>query len=173
MKYFTPDLLERIGATDDDVADAAHAEWERAVVRSNRRWKKIKDAFPEAVRCFDRENICLHDARLLSMGRKEATFVMVLETEPPARHMIILTFLLENEPLIDPAALTSDSTGIEWLYEEWDLDSGNKCCFEVLFSNGWSVKLCFRDFQYQVVEKVCLAENVQASGSGATMTRSA
>jgi hypothetical protein len=84
MKYFTPELLERIGSLDDGIADVAHDAWERMLVRSQRRWQKIKAAFPEAVQRFEAERVCLHDAQVLSMGRPGDTFVMVLKMEPPS-----------------------------------------------------------------------------------------
>ena len=100
MKYFTPELLERLGSLDDEVADAAHAEWERALVRHRRRWQKIKAAFPEGVQDFEAESVCLHDAQVLSMGRHGETFVIVLKMEPPSETMALLTFTLADNPLI-------------------------------------------------------------------------
>jgi hypothetical protein len=156
MRYFTPDLLERFGSLDDDVADAAHEEWERAIVRSNRRWQKIKAAFPKEVQRFEDEHVCLHDAQLLSMGRQADTFVMVLQPEPPSQNMVLLTFTLEGEPVIDTAALPrrQDTSYAEWMYEEFDLDRRKRCTFEVLLSNGWSVQLRFRDFQYLIAQRL-------------------
>jgi hypothetical protein len=134
MKFFTPTLLGRVQSLDDDVALPAHDEWERAIVRSNRRWKKIKIAFPKEVQHFDDGCICLHDARLLSIGREGDTFVMVLEPEPPAQTMVVLTFTLNGEPVIDPRALPgcSNSVWVTWMYEEFDVDrkktAGSRYC---------------------------------------------
>jgi hypothetical protein len=176
MKFFTPELLDRIRSLDDEVADAAHEEWERAIVRSNRRWKKIKTAFPNEVQRFEDNHVCLHDARLLSIGHEGGTFVMVLEPEPPAQTMVILTFILNGEPVVDPAALPgrSDSDWVTWMYEEFDLDRQKKCWFEVLLSNGWSVKLPFRDFYYLVAQKLFPVPKGQAAQiSGEAVPRSA
>ncbi len=156
MKYFTPELLGRIASEDDDVMEAADEEWERAIVRSERRWLKVRDKFPQTVQKFNDDSVCLHDAELLSMGRQGDTFVMVLEPEPPAQTTVVLTFTLDGEPVIDPRALADreERTFALWMYEEWDLDRQGRCLFEVLLSNGWSVKLRFREFQYLIAQRL-------------------
>jgi hypothetical protein len=70
--------------------------------------------------------------------------------------MVVLTFTLEDEPVIDDAALPDykSTTWVVWLYEEFDLDRRKRCSFEVLLSNGWSVKLIFRDFQYLIAQRL-------------------
>jgi hypothetical protein len=156
MKYFTPELLTRIQSLDDNTANAADRDWERAIVRSNRRWKKIKQVFPKEVERFEETPICLHDARLLSMGLEGETFIMVLQPELPAQTLVELTFTLEREPVIDRQAVPGhkESDWVEWMYEEWDIDRQKRCWFEVLLSNGWSVKLCFRDFHYRIAQRL-------------------
>jgi hypothetical protein len=156
MKYFTADLLKRFESQDDAVFAAAHDEWDRAIVRWQRRWHKIKDAFPESVRRFEADHVCLHDALLWRMGREGNTFIMVLEKEPPGRDLVILTFTLDGEPKVKETALADkhSAAGVTWRYEEWDLDRHQRCWFEVLLSNGWAVKLPFREFQYVLVPQV-------------------
>jgi hypothetical protein len=164
MKYFTPELLERVASPDDAVADAAEHEWERSIVRSHQRWRRIRAAFPEEVRRFEDEGVCLHDARVLSMARQGENFVVVLRTEAPSEQMVLLSFRLEEEPLIDPHAIEGhgDQEFVTWMYEEWDLDRAKRCCFEVLLSNGWSVKFRFREFHFQVLLQILPARNGQA-----------
>lgn len=154
MKYFTPDLLNWIRSENEDISEEAHDEWDRAIERYDRRWRRIKGAFPESVRRFDEDHICLHDADVLSMGRTGNTFVMLLETEPPASKPVVLTFTLRGEPVIETGTLVGSraSGPFHWLYEEWDLDRDKRPLFEVLFSNGWLVRLPFRDFRYLIAE---------------------
>jgi hypothetical protein len=156
MKYFTPDLLTRINSLDEEVMDAADEEWERAIKRYRRRITQIKEALPAGVQHFRRNHVCLHDARLLSIGREGETFSMVLQPEPPAQTLVELTFTLEREPVIDRQAVPGhrESDWVEWMYEEWDIDRQKRCWFEVLLSNGWSVKLCFRDFHYRIAQRL-------------------
>jgi hypothetical protein len=165
MKYFTADLLRRFESQDDAVFVAAHDAWDQAIVRWQRRWHKIKDAFPETVRRFEADHVCLHDAQLLRMGREGSTFIMVLEKESPLRDLVILTFTLDGEPKVKETTL-ADARGTAvatWRYEEWDLDRQQRCWFEVLLSNGWSVKLPFAEFQYVVVPQVFPAVQGQAA----------
>src|SRR5262249_40619968 len=142
MKYFTLELLAAVQSEDEDISADAHHEWERAIVRSERRWRKIRDTFPQTVQQFNDDSVCLHDAELLSIGRQGDRLAMVLQPEPPAQTMVVLTFTLDGEPSIHPQALPGreDRTFVTWMYEEWDLDRQGRFWFEVLFTNGWCVK---------------------------------
>jgi hypothetical protein len=156
MKYFTPELYQRLQSLDDDRADAADDDWEEAIKRYRRRLAKMLPALPEGVQRFRKDRVCLHDARLWSIGRQGDTFVMVLQPEPPAQTMVVLTFTLDGEPVIDKAAVPDhqNSDWVEWMYEEWDGDRHRRCWFEVLLSNGWSVRLPFRDFHYLIGQRL-------------------
>jgi hypothetical protein len=155
MNYFTPDLIQRGNSLDDDVADAASEEWEKAIRRYQRRWDKIKAAFPEEVRRFDDEAVCLHDAYVLSIARQGETLVMVLQAGPPSRNAVVLTFTLLDDPEIETVLPDRPQHGpVLWMYEEFDLDRRKRCTFEVLLTNGWSVKVRFRDFHFLVAERL-------------------
>lgn len=171
MKYFTFELLNRFRSEDEDVSALAHDEWEEALKRSRRREGRIKGALAEGAQRFVDEHVCLHDARLLNMGRQGDTFVMILEMEPPSRDLVILTFTVDGELRIADTPLVgkSGSDFVTWMYEEWDLDRRQRCCFEVLLSNGWVVKLHFRDFQFLIVEQVMPARNGQAAQQSSTV----
>src|SRR5262245_49494430 len=176
MKYFTPELLERGASLDNDVADAAEDEWEQALVRYRRRWKKIRPFFPKEAQRFRDESVCLHDAEVLGMGRQGKTWIVTVQPEPPARSLVTLTFTLDGEPTIDPAALPPEGEGapITWMYEEFDLDRHKQCWFEVLLSNGWSVRLPFRDFRFLIAQRILPAPaDTPVAAPAAVMPRSA
>jgi hypothetical protein len=156
MKYFTPELLARFRSEDLDVSAAAHDDWEQAIQRYHRRLAKIQSAFPTPWQRFRNDRVCLHDAKVLSIGRQGETFLMVLQPESPSPNLVFLTFTLDGEPIIDPAALPAgpDPNYATWMYEEFDLDRLKKCTFEVLLSNGWSVKLAFRDFVFLTARRL-------------------
>jgi hypothetical protein len=97
MKYFTVELLNRFRSVDEDVSAFAHDDWEAALKRYRQREERIKSALPDRVRRFVDAHVCLHDARLLNMGRQDDTFVMILEMEPPSRRLVILTFTLDGK----------------------------------------------------------------------------
>jgi hypothetical protein len=171
MKYFTPELLERLASANDAVAVAADLEWECAIVRARRRWHKIQTAFPRAVRHFEEQRVCLHDARVLSMARQDATFVAILHHDSPQQEIVLLIFTLDQDPVIEPDVVPGHGEGqpITWLYEEWDLDRRGRCWFEVLLSNAWSVRLRFRDFQFLILPQILPAANGQASEQAASV----
>jgi hypothetical protein len=50
MKYFTPDLIERLGSTDEAVAGAAHEEWEGALQRYESYLQSIDAELPKHIR---------------------------------------------------------------------------------------------------------------------------
>ncbi len=156
MKYFTPDLIERYASPDDEVAHAAEREWEQATKRYRRRLERILPALPAGVRRWRSRSVCLHDARVLRLGSEGDQFLMVVEPLTPAESLVVLTFTLDGQPEIDTEALPNgpDSTGVEWLYEEWDMDRRNGCWFEVLLSNGWLVRLPWRAFEFRVVKQL-------------------
>ena len=141
--------------------------WAHALRAYRRRWNRIRHAFPKSVQRFMADNVCLHDAHVLSLTRSGKKLVMVLQMEPPSRDLVILTFQLAGELAIDTAALPNrgDSPIVAWLYEEWDLDRGGQCWFDVLLSNGWSMKLPFRDFNYSIGEQLLPSGNGDKAGS--------
>ncbi len=158
MKYFTPELLLRFASPDDEVFAKAHDEWEQAIQRYQRRLAKIQDAFPQDWQRWREQQVCLQDAQLLSMGRQNDTFVMVLQLQPPSRRLVLLTFTLDEEPVIGATALAGHSTPgpITWMYEEFDVDRRHHCWFEVLLSSGWTVRFRFHDFQFLIAERLVL-----------------
>jgi hypothetical protein len=162
MKYFTPELLNRVRSRDDDVSGPAHADWERAIKRYHRRWRQIQARFPVSVQRF-RQQLCLHDAQVLGMAQHDAEFLMVVQLEPPAQTLVFLTFTLPENPQNDRNALLGgpDSSYLTWMYEEFDLDRQQNCYFEVLLSNGWAVRLRFRDFKFLTGDNLLSARNCQ------------
>lgn len=112
MKYFTVELLNRFRSEDENVSMLAHDEWEAALKRYRQREERIKAALPERVRRFVDAHVCLHDARLLNMGRQDNAFVMILEMVPPSRDLVILTFTLDGDFRIADTTLKGKSIPI-------------------------------------------------------------
>lgn len=163
MKYFTPESLARFESSDGDEFAEAHDDWERALALYRRHWRKIKNSFPESVRRFEDAQLKVHDAQVLSMGRQDSRFIMVLETEAPNSQLVVLNFTLAAEPELDPNAIPGrqGASPVLWLYEEWNLDRHKNLWFEGLFSNGSMVKLRFLDFDFLVLQKLLPARNGQ------------
>jgi hypothetical protein len=174
MRYFTPELYLRGNSANEEEVRGIEEDWERALRAYNRRWKKIRPLFPKGVQRFEEEGVCLHDAHLLSMTLHGKNLVLVLQMEPPSRKMVLLTFALTGEPDINTKALPDapESGPVAWLYEEWALDRHGHWWFEVLLSNGWLVKLPFRDFHYQIGDQLLQTTDGEAApGPAATVAR--
>ena len=172
MKYFTPEHYVRGNSTNPDDLRGIEEAWERALRAYRRHWNRIRQAMPKAVQQFVAGNVCLHDANVLSMTRTGKKLVLVLEREQPPQDLVILTFTLAGDLEIDTAALPvrGESNVVAWLYEEWDLDRRGQRWFEVLLSNGCSVKLPFRDFRYSIGEQLLPTSNGHRERSRAAST---
>src|SRR5438128_2569165 len=87
MKYFKPALLARYRSGDDDVADAADEEWERATAAYRKRLKDIRKRLPVHVRRLI-SRFSLHDAKVVLFGSHKdmPLFIALLQLEgAPAR----------------------------------------------------------------------------------------
>jgi hypothetical protein len=158
MKYFTPDLVIRFGSDDDQVANAAAAEWEEVVGRYEQRLQQILSEMPRHLREFA-ESLLLHDADVWSLARQDGRLLMVLCKDIAPRDVVLLTYQLVAEPIIDKAALPPEhcSSVMQFLYDEIDLskESGQRIYTQsILFSNGWEVQLQFTDVRVELAEPV-------------------
>ncbi len=148
MNYFTRQRYLALQDRGDDAMDAADAAWAEAVARYETYLQTIRPEMPEAVREL-LDGFYLHDARVLSMGRRGDTFVISLQLDVPPNELLTITYSLAGTPEIGQelfpwatAAVTPD-----WLYEEIErIRAGNERQFvhSILFSNGWEVRLPFR-----------------------------
>ena len=148
MKYFTPDLLALLANAEDAVANAAEAEWERRLEAYEAELRRIEPDLPEHVREFN--NLLLHDARVYSLARQGDHLILVLHKDVPPRDLVIITYALAGEPVIDREALPLEtrSAVMDFDYDELAVvREGTQILYaqSILFSNGWEVRLRFRD----------------------------
>jgi hypothetical protein len=127
MKYFTPELYIRLQDDTEEGMDAADASWEQARARYQRRLRQIHPRLPKGLHEL-LENHYLHDAEVLSMGRRGHTFVIGLRLDTPPRELLILNYRLTEEPIINKEALPAAyrSGHVEWMYDEVGLARGGK-----------------------------------------------
>jgi hypothetical protein len=80
MKYLKHTLLERSRSLDDDAAEAACDEWDRAVANYNAALAAIRPQFPAAVRTI-LDRFSLHDAKVLTyfLTKRRLTLLIQLE----------------------------------------------------------------------------------------------
>jgi hypothetical protein len=157
MKYFTPELIARLGSTDDDVADAADAEWDQVLERYEQHLQAFRGTLPEYVREF--EDLLLHDAEVCCFARRGDQLFLVLHKDIPPRDIVLLTYTLTAEPLIDLEALPVMHPGpvMKFLYDEFDaLCQGSHFVYtqSILFTNGWEVTLRFSDVRVILAQPV-------------------
>jgi hypothetical protein len=168
MKYFTPELLVRFASEDDEVADRANDEWERAIKRYRRHYKKIEPHLPEPLRKFHADH-CLHDADVFGPAKLSASslpwnvpdVVIVAQNENTVRPedphaLLFLRYVVTEEPVVEiplRAAYFHEAQPI-WLYDEIDLVKPGVYSHEILLSNGRVVRLKFREFQLHVAPLV-------------------
>jgi hypothetical protein len=150
MKYFTPELIARLASQDTAEVNAAEAEWDRRLEHYEEELRRIEPDMPEHVREFN--HLLLHDARVYSLARRGDQVIMVLHKDIPPRDLVVITYDLVGEPAIDTEALPPPRSAVmDFDYDELGLiRDGDEKLFtqSILFSNGWEVRLTFRDVRF-------------------------
>lgn len=148
MNYFTRERYLALQAQGDDAMDAADAAWADAVAHYDAYLQTIRPEMAEAVRELV-DGFYLHDARVLSMGRRGDTFVISLQLDVPPKELLTITYTLAGAADIKQDLFPWAKAGAApvWLYEEIELageDEGRHFVHSILFSNGWELRLPFR-----------------------------
>src|ERR1043166_6542734 len=177
MKYFSRELTERYGSTDDAVARAADAEWEAALERYQSYLASIENELPQHIRDFN--NLLLHDAVVWSIARHANSLTMVLRKDIPPRDVVVLTYTLTADPVIEKEALPTDHRGdvMDFQYDEFELVQQNvRPTYQqsIMFGNGWEMTLQFADVRVTLAEPIYpLAGTVLVPVSEGAVARSA
>jgi hypothetical protein len=151
MKYFTPErYLGLQNCSSASAMDSADTEWEKAVGQYDAYLREILPGLPPSVRRL--ADMYLHDADVLSMSREGDNFMIQLQPEVPPHDLITFSFSLTGEPDVNRSTLPPEqcSEQPQWLHEELEVvDSTGETHYRlsVLLSNGWEVRLPFRDVQ--------------------------
>jgi hypothetical protein len=69
MQYLKPEILARSRSRDDDIADAAAAEWDQAVARYNADLDVLRPSLPSGARLLVRR-YSLHDAWIIGLAQE-------------------------------------------------------------------------------------------------------
>jgi hypothetical protein len=151
MKYFTRERYLALQNFQDDAMDAADADWEAAMAAYEKQLQSTRPEMHESVRQL-LDGFYLHDARVLSMGQRGDAFVISLQLDVPPHDLLTITYTLVGPPEVHQQAFSwvKNPYVADWLYDEVELiDDGQRKHFvhSVLFSNGWELKLSFRDVQ--------------------------
>jgi hypothetical protein len=151
MHYFTRQRYLALQERGDDAMDATDEAWAEAVERYEAYLQTIRPELPESVRELV-DGFYLHDARLLSMGRRGDMFVISLQLDAPPNELLTIIYNLADSPEIKQDLFPWATSGAApvWLYEELELvRDGERSQFvhSILFSNGWELRLPFRKVQ--------------------------
>jgi hypothetical protein len=176
MKYFTPDLIERLGCTAAAVAGAAQEEWEGALQRYESYLKSVGAELPKHIREFS--ELLLHDAIIWSIVQQQDQLIMVLRKDIPPQNVLILTYFLTQEPIVDKNALPACCRGpvMDFQYDELEIMSENDRKIysqSILFGNGWEMRLCFHDVQVSSASPVYPLSDTVLVPVAATAAKSA
>lgn len=177
MKYFTPELIVAYGGDDPAVWKQAAARWDTACDQYNTALASLKPAFPPGLRYLE-DHYSLHDAVIRGMGRREGSFLIMLQLDAPPQSLLTLTYDLVEEPIVTqdvlPAEYRSTSGHIDWQYDEIEEASGQPPTWRqsILLSNGWEIVLHFRDLRVEEAEALIPAPRESAALAIAGMPHS-
>ena len=150
----TPELIARFRSEDDDIAEAAAAEWERRGEKYRTRLQAIRGELPKSVRRLLGRH-ALHDARVLAIAADaNPHFSIFLELENPADprdRRLELRYRLaggmrKGLRLVKHSALAGDGKPLAWwLYDEFDVSEGPVPAFthSILLTGGYEFQLTF------------------------------
>lgn len=103
--------------------------------------------------------LLLHDAHVHGIARQGNQLILILHKDIPPCDLAIVTYTLTEEPWIDYEALPAGerSPVMDYLYDEFNvLQDGPTTSYteNILFSNGWEIRLRFRDVQVTLGQPV-------------------
>jgi hypothetical protein len=159
MKYYTPELIALGQSDDDDVLDEQDRLWEEAAARYVAYLDSVRGQFPPGLKRIV-DSYYLHDATVLSIGRRGPAFALVLQLDTPPRSILTFNYKLLSEPIIEqdslPPQARLESAPPLWLYNELEAvgDGPGGWRENLLLSNGWEVVLHFRNISVEELDAI-------------------
>jgi hypothetical protein len=137
-------------SADEAAARAADADWDRAVEQYEAALDVLRPELSESFRQL-LDGFQLHDARILSMGRRGDLFTISLQLDVPPRELLTITCTLAGDPVVrkEPLPWVTDPShphNLLWLFDELSqAGPGQPIVHSILLSNGWELDLPCRD----------------------------
>jgi hypothetical protein len=158
MRFFTPELYLRFNSADDEIADLANEEWEKALQAYQHHLDSIRERMPSQVRNL--AELCLHDAEVLGLQKEQPVFplaepffpgpfwsVVAIVTLRQEQTIWTLIYLLWDRVREYPAREDWPFSRLRkhWLYDEVDVarDFRGGFLHRILFSDGSIVEMPF------------------------------
>ena len=156
MKYFTRDLLNRIGSISHDEHEAASEEWDKAQEDYLAYLTRNRAELPPGVESFLEHDF--HDASVLFFTIEGSNFCIYVRVESEKNRGMKLSYDLQDQPVISRLPVPVETTPLQWWYDELELlPSGG--VHSILLSNGIECRIPFRSMQAESCE---LATNLDA-----------
>jgi hypothetical protein len=157
MRYFTRDLYRRCRSTEEAVLNAACEEWEQANEAYERHLAATVPGLPPHLREFS--DLLLHDAKVQLIARQGDQLILVLQKDVPPRDLVILSYALAGEPVVEPFAdAPADwSRPTTFQFDELDVERASEETIysqSIVFGNGWLIRLRFRDVRVTVAQSM-------------------
>jgi hypothetical protein len=103
------------------------------------------------------------------MGRREGSFLIVLQLDAPPQSLLTLTYDLVEGPINTQGVLPPENRSagghIDWQYDEIEVASQQPPTWRqsILLSNGWEIVLHFRDIRVEDIEALIPASRESAA----------
>jgi hypothetical protein len=166
MKYFKPELLARCRSRDDDEAETAANEWDKATAAYRAHLKRIRSHLPAAA-TYLCANFSLHDAKLLRVAahREQPAFGILLQLEGSSRRpgdLLDMHYKLVIGPTggvqikDHQRSKKSPNRNVVVLYDEFDLLEEDRQSFthSLLLSDDQEIEVRFADLAVHQWEEV-------------------
>jgi hypothetical protein len=171
MKYFTPELYERIQNVKDE---SALRQWDQAVNAYEQSLRQHGRRLPRSlmplVKTYD-----LHDATVVSIHLSSVALSIALQLDPPLDYHLVLAYTLVEDPIVNHNVLPElyRTQEVTWLYDELGIGepvtrpsdvrkpksrTRNQkktipvFTHDILLSNGWEIALKFRTFKLRCLQ---------------------
>jgi hypothetical protein len=157
MVFFTPELYLRFNSKDDEIALAADAEWEAAIVRYREHLASLEEMMPSQVK--ELSKLCLHDGEILQRQEQQHPLSILCFEDGPGsprfwpvwyglaslavrldNELVTLLYFLCDHIAEQPAAddWPFSRKREHWLYDEvhWQGGDRGKFTHVILLSSG-------------------------------------
>jgi hypothetical protein len=165
MKYFTPELYQRLNSFDLAEAERADEEWNQAEVRYKKRLARIRpELSPTAAKLAE---LCLHDALVISRSeRTELAPTVSIVSVAVGDEIVSLFYSLGARAAAHeaPTGWRFSKLDEQWLYDEIDVtkavDSRPMFAHRILFSTGVTMEI---PFHVVIIHRFKMPEAVKQS----------
>jgi len=164
MKFFLPELYIQLNSGDEDLADVAEEEIDRASDQYNQHWERIKSQLPASVLRFYNEQF-LHDADVFApavvsqggfLGQAGNVVLIAQQINTLNADFVNSLACLRYEVCEPPTVTLPVASEVFnrvqpiWLYDEFDVEAPGKFIHRILLSDGRVIQLVFRAFDYEI-----------------------